>query len=134
MPITRFETRQSVVSRIYMQSQLIALPRGRRHRLTVQLTCHVVRRLLVNTYNSAQKHFDSLLICCNMTCTSRRLRESVSRRSICHAAFSCCIVFVTVLHLFVIISSRYNACMFLSLLCCIACHGVIGLEPAIENK
>jgi len=23
---------------------------------------------------------------------------------------------------------------FLSVLCCIACHGVMGLEPAIENK
>ena len=25
-------------------------------------------------------------------------------------------------------------CMFLSVLCCIACHGVMGLEPATENK
>jgi len=23
--------------------------------------------------------------------------------------------------------------MFLSVLCCIACHGVMGLEPAIES-
>jgi len=31
-------------------------------------------------------------------------------------------------------NSRYCMHVFLSVLCCIACHGVMGLEPAIENK